>query len=299
MTAMNPTSRARLADLGLFYAAAIWGATFFLVKGALGAVDPVILVAYRFLIGGAILLGFNFATGRSIIAGWRKSLLLAVILWLLYVPQTIGLGITTASNSGFITGLFVAFVPIFLRTLFHQRPTLMEWIASIVALLGLWVLTGGMTTVNAGDALTLLAAVTYALHLLFSDKYMKEKLDPYVLVCQQFILVGLMSLATGLIFGLDFGVHSDGALWTIVFLALFPSLSAFVIQLLAQRIASPLRTSLIFSLEPLFAAVFAWTIGGETFVMRGAAGGLIISVALMLSGLPTPRWLARLAGHSV
>jgi drug/metabolite transporter (DMT)-like permease len=175
----------------------------------------------------------------------------------------------------------------------------MEWIASIVALLGLWVLTGGMTKVNAGDALTLMAAVTYALHLLFSDKFMKEKLDPYVLVCQQFLIVGLISIATGLIFGLDFGVHTTSALWTILFLSLFPTLSAFIIQLLAQRIASPLRTSLIFALEPLFAAIFAWTIGGETFVARGAVGGLVISVALMLSGLSTPLWVERLAGRRV
>ena len=95
------------------------------------------------------------------------------------------------------------------------------------------------------------------------------------------------------IFDLPFAVRSQTAMVTIIFLTLFPSLSAFVIQLLAQRIASPLRVSLIFALEPVFAAVFAWTLGGETFVMRRGAGGLLIACALMLSGLPTPRWLQR------
>jgi drug/metabolite transporter (DMT)-like permease len=203
----------------------------------------------------------------------------------LYIPQTIGLGITTASNSGFITGLFVAFVPIFLLTIFRRKPTVMEVIASIVALIGLWVLTGGMTKVNAGDILTLLAAMAYALHLLLADKYMKADIDPYVINCQQFLLVGIFGLITALIFDLPLTYGSTATLWTVIFLALFPTMSAFVIQLVAQKIASPIRVSLIFAFEPVFAGLFAWTLGGETFILRGAIGGLFIFIALILSGL--------------
>ncbi|GAB4324393.1 MAG: DMT family transporter [Candidatus Zixiibacteriota bacterium] len=289
--------RNRLADLGLFYAALVWGATFFLVKDALASVDPVVLVAYRFLSAGLILLVVLGVQGKPLLRDLGKGAWLAVILWLLYVPQTVGLGITTASNSGFITGLFVAFVPIFMSMIFHRQPTLMEWIASGISLIGLWILTGGMTDVNAGDVLTLLAAVTYALHLLYSDRYMKQGVDPFILVCQQFLIVGLLSLVSALVLDLDFTVHSTGAFWVIAFLSLVPTLSAFVIQLLAQKVASPLRASLIFALEPLFAAVFAWTIGGEQWALRGAVGGLVISIALMLSGLPTPAFISRFAGR--
>ena len=282
-----------LTDLGLLYAAAIWGSTFFLVKGALADVDPVVLVGYRFCLAGLLLGVYAVISGRDLGAHLGRGIYLGVILWLLYVPQTIGLGITTASNSGFITGLFVVFVPLFLRLIFKGRPTVMELAASGVALVGLWVLTGGLVEMNAGDLLTLVAAMTYALHLLYSDRFMKRGLDPYVICCQQFLVVGVLSVLAASVLNLPFAVRTNAALATIVFLALFPSLSAFVVQMLAQRIAPPLRVSLIFSLEPVFAAAFAWTLGGEAFVPRRAAGGLLIACALMLSGLPTPRFLRR------
>jgi drug/metabolite transporter (DMT)-like permease len=296
---MNPTvdkRRIKLAEVGLFYAAAIWGATFFMVKSALSGIDPVIMVGYRFLLAGGVLLVFLLAKKRDVLQDLKKSLFLSILLFALYIPQTLGLKYTTASNSGFITGLFVMFIPLFLKTIFKRNPTRMEVIASIVSLLGLWILTGGMHDVNTGDMLTLLAAVTYALHVLYSDKYMKAGIDPLVISCQQFLLVGLMSLLTGLIVGLPFEITTFQAGWTVVFLALLPTLSAFVIQMYAQRMISPLRVSLIFALEPVFAALFAWTLGGEEFVTRRALGGLLIFLALIISGLPTPeKWRARRA----
>lgn len=277
-----------MADAGLFYAAAIWGSTFFIVKGALSGIDPVIMVGYRFLLAGTIMLAFLLLTGRPLLKGIGRAAFLSVILYGLYISQTAGLEYTTASNSGFITGLFVFFTPLFMYTIFRKHPTRMEWLASIVSLAGLWVLTGGLTDINLGDLLTLIAAVTYALHVLYSDKYMKQGVDPFMISCQQFLLVGAMALLTGWLFDLDFQIYSSSSLWAVIFLALFPTLSAFVIQMLAQRFTSPLKVSLIFAFEPLFAAAFAWTLGGEHVIWHRAAGGLLIFLALVLSGLPTP-----------
>jgi drug/metabolite transporter (DMT)-like permease len=276
-----------LADLGLFYAAAIWGSTFFLVKSALSGIDPVVMVGYRFLIAGIILAVYLLARKQNLFLDIKKGLALAIILWLLYIPQTIGLKYTTASNSGFITGLFVAFVPLFMKTIFKRTPTISEIAASGVALIGLWILTGGLKEINIGDLLTLIAAMTYALHLLLSDKYMKQGIDPIRLACQQFLIVGLLSIASAIIFNLPFDVRTASALNITIFLALFPTMTAFVIQLLAQKITSPLRVSLIFALEPVFAGLFAWTLGGEQVQLHGVVGGLLIFAALILSGLPS------------
>jgi len=288
-TTVVPRRKMFMADLGLFYAAAIWGSTFFIVKGALDDIHPITLVAYRFLAAGIVLLGFLVWTRRPVFRDLGKAFILAIILYVLFVAQTIGLGITTASNSGFITGLFVVFVPLFMLTAFKRKPTLMEVIASGVSLIGLYILTGGLSVINAGDALTLLAAMTYALHLLFSDRYLKAGVDPYTVSCQQFILIGIFGLLTAFIFNLPFTVGTAKAGWTVIFLALFPTLSAFLIQMLAQKIVSPLRVSLIFALEPVFAGLFAWTLGGETFVLQGAIGGLFICAGLVISGLPSRR----------
>jgi drug/metabolite transporter (DMT)-like permease len=292
MVSVHPRTQRLLADTGLFYAAAIWGSTFFMVKDALSGIDPVIMVAYRFLLAGLIMIGLVLLTGRSLFKGLGQGAFLAVILWLLYVPQTVGLKFTTASNSGFITGLFVIFVPIFMRTLFRKRPTVMEWVAAAIALGGLWILTGGMKEINPGDMLTLAAAITYALHVLYADRFLKAGADPVVISCQQFVFVGLLSLVTGLVLDLDLVVHTSKAAWTILFLALFPSLTAFVIQAWAQKITTPVKVSLIFAFEPVFAGLFAWTLGGEHFETHSGLGGLCIFAALIVSGMPTP-WRRR------
>jgi len=285
-----PSAKARvMADLGLFWSAAIWGSTFFIVKGALENIDPIILVGYRFMLAGLILLIYVLASGRSLRHHWGPAAFLSIVLWLLYIPQTIGLEYTTASNSGFITGLFVAFVPLFMWAIFRKRPGRIDIMATLIALAGLWILTGGMHDVNRGDMLTLLAAVTYALHILFVDKYLKQGADPFVLTCQQFLLVGAFSLVAGLVLDLPFEVSSTDVIWVVLFLAIFPTFTAFLIQVLAQRITAPFKVSLIFSLEPVFAALFAWTLGGEDFVTHRALGGLLIFSALVISSFGSAR----------
>lgn len=286
MNSSHSPAQTRWADAGLLYAAFVWGATFVVVKDALAAVHPVALVAWRFLLAGANLALFLLVRRQPLLAGWPRGLWLGVILWVLYITQTAGLVITTASNSGFITGLFVAFVPLFLWCPFRRTPTRYELLAAGIALVGLAILTGGLHDINAGDALTLIGAVMYALHLLYTDKYVRSGSDPWILVTQQFLVVGGLSAATGLLIDLPFGVATRGALWAIILLAIFPSLTAYAIQVHAQKIASPLRVTLIFALEPVFAALVAWTYGGESLIAHRAAGGLLIVLALIVSGIP-------------
>lgn len=279
-------SKKRLADVGLLYAAAIWGSTFFIVKAALEYINPVILVGYRFLIAAGLVALICHFTGRKLFKGFSRGMILGVFIWMLYIPQTIGLGITTASNSGFITGLFVAFVPIFSFLLFKKTPSMIAIIATLISLSGLWILTGGMTDINRGDMLTLIAAITYAIHILFVDKFLEQGYDPYILSFQQFLFVGIASLVTGAFLRLPFSWGPASTGWIVLFLAIFPGFSAFLIQVVAQKFTSPIRVSLIFAFEPVFAAVFAWTFGGEKIIFQRAMGGLLIFVAMLISGLP-------------
>lgn len=285
---MNLSLRRRklFADLGLLYSAAIWGATFFIVKDSLAGIDPIVMVGYRFLIAAMVLAVGLVWSGKSLTANWRPSLFLGVILWGLYASQTVGLKYTTASNSGFITGMFVAFVPLFMLLMNRKALNLWQLPAVLVSLGGLWLLTGGLHDINRGDSLTLISAMTYAGHLLYVDRYVKRGLDPYIMSFQQFLFVGAFSLLTAVVFGLPFSITTTGTFGRVLFLAFFPTLTAFVIQLLAQKIVLPVRVALILALEPVFAAIFAWTLGGEVFILRRALGGLLIVIAMILSELP-------------
>jgi drug/metabolite transporter (DMT)-like permease len=273
-----------LSELGLVYCAAVWGATFFMVKDALSGVDPVAMVAHRFLLS-ALLLAPWALTRPARFKHLKESFILAVLLVLLYISQTIGLGYTTASNSGFITGLFVIFVPLFLLLFFGKPPTPVQWGASLLALAGLWLLTGGIRSANFGDAITLIAAATYAGHLLATDKYVRADADVLVLAFHQFWMTGVLAALSVIATGRSFAVSGNSAKSTIVFLAIVPTLSAFFIQMKAQKTVPPVKVSLIFSLEPVFAALFAWTLGGEHFAPARAAGGALIVAAMMAGEL--------------
>lgn len=278
-----------LAQAGLLYSAAIWGSTFFLVKNALNHISPLALIAYRFLIAAFLMFIFLKVMKKKVFRDLGKGFVLGIILWMIYFPQTLGLKFTTASNSGFITGLFILFVPIAGWFLFRRIPEINKIISVVLALAGLWILTGGPGKINYGDTLTLLTAVAYALHILYVGKYMANGADPYILTFQQFFFVGMFSLTGALLTGGGLKWSSDSVWWIIVFLAVFPTMSAFLIQMVSQRFTSPLKVAIIFSMEPVFAAIFAWTIGGEEFALHRGIGGLIIVAAILISEIPVRR----------
>jgi drug/metabolite transporter (DMT)-like permease len=283
--AHRTSTRSALSNLGLFYAAGIWGLTFVIIKSGLSDIAPLTMLSYRFLIAGGLLLVYCILTRKRITDNIRSALFMSVMLWAIHGLQTLGLGLTTASNSGFITGLFVAFVPLFMVLIFRKRPGPLELLASVISVCGLWVLTGGLKDLNAGDMLTFGCAMAYALHVLYSDKYMKQGFDPLLFSCQQFIMTGFISLILAGILGSSLTLISLKAGLTVLFLAVLPTLSAFVIQMYSQRIVSPVRVSLIFATQPVFAVFFALTVGGELFVIHRMIGGGLICLALVISAI--------------
>jgi len=278
----NPR-KSLLSDLGLLYASAIWGSTFILVKNVLGDINPVTMVAYRFLIAAVLMGAVLRLQGKALFQNFSSGAVLGLTLALLYVPQTIGLRYTSAANSAFITGLFIIFVPLLSLTILKQKPRRAQWLAVIVSLCGLWLLTGGLREVNLGDLITLSAAFTFALHIMLGDQFIKSGKDAYQLTFQQFLAAGAASLLTAVVFNQSLSVESPQALWVVIFLAVFPSLSGFLIQLKAQERTSPIKVSLIFAMEPVFAGIFAWSFGGEIFTPQYALGGSLIFLAMVIS----------------
>lgn len=273
-------TRARWLEAGLVYCAFVWGTTFVLVKDVIGTVAPASLVGWRFVLSAACLLPWVLRRPR-LGAHLREGLILGAILLVLYLTQTAGLAFTSASNSGFITGLFVLFTPLFLFLFLRRPPTAGQWAATVLAVAGLWLLTGGPGGFNRGDALTLLAAMAYAAHLLATDAYVNTDVDPTLLAFHQFWVCGVGAFLVAASQAVPLGVPSGRGWAAVWFLALVPNLSAFLIQMAAQKSVPPLKVSLIFSLEPVFAALVAWTWGGEVLTPAKAGGGALIVAAMM------------------
>ncbi|TCO54105.1 DMT family transporter [Actinocrispum wychmicini] len=280
--------------ISLGYCALVWGATFYIVKAAIADVDPVTMVAYRFLLAALLLLPVVLLPRiRSSLwdaRAFRSGAILGAFLGTSYLTQTLGLKYTSAANSGFITGLFVIFVPLFLMIFLRRPLAAAQWAACGVAVAGLWLLTSGGVGVNIGDALTVLTAMAYAAQVLAADRFARtDGASPLVLAFHQFWIIGVGSLALSLLLGRPLDVGTNQALWAILLLTLLPTLSAFVIQIFAQRHVSAMTTTMIFMLEPVFAALFAWTAGGERFSALPAAGGALIVAAMVWTERARPK----------
>lgn len=282
---MRSKARELAASLSLVYCAAVWGSTFIMVKRLIDDVDPLSLVAIRFAMASVLLLPYLIAKRVAILASLKAGGVLGILMAGMYIPQTLGLGSTSAANSAFITGLFIVFVPIFQLAFFKVRPRAFKLAAIALATAGLFVLTGGIRQAKAGDLITLGTALAYALHVILGDRYAKARQDPVALCFTQFVVCSLAAFALALPLGMRVSLR-PAPLGVLAFLAIFPTVSAFVIQLAAQRWTSPVKVAAIFSLEPVFAAIFAWTLGGEEFSARSALGGLMIVMGMLLAELP-------------
>ena len=155
---MSETSLRRLSELALIGIASVWGLTFVMVQDAIRELPTMAFLAYRFIPAALIVAAIFLKRLRALpAAGWRAGLLMGVFLTGGYIFQTLGLEETTASNTGFITGLFVVLTPVLGAVFLRQRIPVVAWAAAGVAMVGLWLLSGAGTDFNfRGDGLVLL-----------------------------------------------------------------------------------------------------------------------------------------------
>lgn len=283
-----------LADASLLLATVIWGTTFIIVKLIVDDVNPVAVNAWRFLIAAVVMWLVLRFKRLPVLENWRYGLVLGVILWVIFHTQTIGLKYTSATNAALLTGLFVLFTPLLGRILFKHRFGVARVLACIVAMIGLWLLTGGLKDFNVGDLLNIVTALAVAFQILYVDRYAKRIENRLALNFQQLAIVSALSFLSALIFDDSLTVLQNDAWLVLGYLAVFATVLTLSIQLVAQRYTSPLKTTLIFSLEPVFAALFAWWWGGEVLTPVKMMGGVLIILATACSELPVNVWLVRL-----
>ncbi|MBZ5564480.1 MAG: DMT family transporter [Acidobacteriia bacterium] len=257
----------------------IWGSTFVIVKGALADASPLPFLAVRFSLAGLLLWA---AMGRNGIA--RKALapggVLGVFLFLGYLFQTWGLTMTTPSKSAFITGFSIILVPL-LMLFAGTRMRSANILGALLGLLGLYflVLPSGLAMVNRGDTLTLMGAVSFAVHIVLVGKYTRRHSFQH-LVPVQILVVGLLA-AIGLPLFPSFELHWTGRLIAaLVVTAVLATGFAFTVQNWAQQYTPPAHTAVIFALEPVFAALSSWAVVGERL-----GGKVLLGSGLILCGM--------------
>ena len=270
-----------LAAGALLGITAMWGSTFFLIRDLLDRVPILDFLAVRFAIASVALLVVAPRAVAPLSPAARRG---AVVLGLLYgvaqILQTAGLAHTAASVSGFITGMYVVLTPVFAAVLLRTRITAMTWGAVLLATAGLAVLTLNGLSVGYGEAITLVAAMLYALHIVGLGAWSTPH-EALGMSIVQLVVITLVCLAATAPDGIV--LPSNPRDWlSVVYMALFAGALALVGQTWAQAHLPPTRSAIIMSMEPVFAALFAVLLGGESFTLRMATGGLLVLAAMLV-----------------
>ena len=266
-----------------------------MVQDAVELVPVTTFLAYRF-VPAALLVGVIFRKHlRALGAGGLKSgSLMGLFLTAGYLFQTFGLQLTTASNAGFITGLFVVLTPLFGALLFRQSAGPPAWAAAGLSMVGLYLLSGaGAERAQlAGDAMVFLCACSFALHILVTDQAL-DKHHYGALLAVQLGFTGLVTLILA-IGRQDLVVPRSATVWSaLAVTSLLASALGFFVQTYAQRHASPARTALILTSEPVFAGLFAYLLQGETLTLLSWVGAALIMVAIVTVEMVPQLRLAR------
>ncbi|MGZ4031102.1 MAG: DMT family transporter, partial [Tumebacillaceae bacterium] len=271
-----------------------WGATFVLVKEAINTMPPFTFLGVRFLIGALLLALFMLLFNRSSLKNlnkeiWIAGTILGFTLFLGYAFQTFGLQYTSASKSGFITGLSVVMVPFMSLWLLRHRLKRNAMFGVAVATVGLGLLSLNKNLdVNFGDVLTFLCAVSFGLQIVLVGRY-APKFQAFPLAMIQILTCGLFNLIGAVLFE-DYTTAfspavllNSSVLSALLICSVIATAVAFVAQNQFQKFTTPTRTALIFATEPVFAAVIGYFWANDHLTLAQIIGCLCILAGMLIA----------------
>lgn len=276
-----------LSSVGMLVTTAIWGFAFVVVKDAVDDVPPVYMMAFRFTIASA---GLALLTAGRLKRLDGSTLLhgaiIGVCLFLAYLLQTIGIQYTTAGKNAFLTAVYVIFVPLIHWGLSRRFPGLHIIVASVMALAGIALLTlQEDLTVGKGDVMTLFCGVFFALQIIFIARYN---------AAEDAILLTVLQLATAAVLSWLCAPFLDGpvplraleerrVLLSILYLGLFSTLLAFLLQNICQKYTPTSVAAIFLSLEAFFGMLFSWIFLKETLTINMILGCVLLFIAIILA----------------
>jgi drug/metabolite transporter (DMT)-like permease len=276
------------ADLMLLLTAAIWGSAFVAQRVGMNHVGPLTFNGIRFALGALVLVPImGWRNGRnpeiegtffSLIQG---GLIAGVVLFAGATLQQIGLVYTTAGKAGFITGLYVIFVPIF-GFFWGLRLGVGGWLGASLAVSGLYLLSVTESfTLAPGDLWVLLGAIFWAVHVLILSR-LSPRLDTIKLACAQFTVCAFLSLIGAALTETVTLEGLKGAAIPILYGGILSVGTAYTLQVVAQKDAPAIHAAIILSLEAVFSAIFGWLILGEVMNDRGVAGCVLMLMGMLI-----------------
>ena len=278
---LTQKTKESLSVAGLIYCALLLGTHYVITKQLTQTTDAVVLTGYRFLIAAIPLFVYLLFIRKNPFKKMKPGLILGFFLGLAFISIAEGVRYTSASNAGFISGIFIIFVPIFSFLFFRKKSKLYYLWVLALSLLGFYFLTGQMHDITVGDLLILASAIFTAAHLVLMGHYAKQDLDARVLCFQQFFVVFVLSFAFALVTHTSMAAPTDQVAPLLV-LGLAATLSVFFVQMISLRYASEITAALTLAIRPVFAAIFAVAWAGESITVLQMIGGSLLIGAMVV-----------------
>jgi drug/metabolite transporter (DMT)-like permease len=284
---MKDTTIRLLAGAGMLLATILWGGGFVAVKDSLEVVPPIYMLAFRFTLAAAAMCAVFFKKLKQITRTMAlHGMLLSVFLFAAYAFQTIGCVYTTAGKNAFLTTIYVIFVPIILWVLTRSSPSIYVFIAAALAVLGIGLLSlQEDLSMNIGDVLTLICGFWYAIHIVFIARFTRTE-DPILLAVLQIMFAALLSWIFAPLYDGAFPVEAVTTVkpvLSLLYLAIFSTMIAFILQNVCQKYTSPSAAALLLSMESVFGALASAIFLGEVMTMRMIFGCGLLFCAILLA----------------
>lgn len=276
--------RKYIGELGLAVVAIIWGSGFVASAVSLEHFTPYQILAIRFLIGIILLSIVFFKKLKNIKKSTIiKGAIIGVFLYLAFALQTVGLVYTTPSKNAFITAVNVVIVPFIAFFIFKRKMDKFELFGALLAIVGIGVLSlklsGG---VNFGDFLTLLCAVAFAFHIIYTAKFVKNE-DPVLLTVVQMAAATVLGFIVVLFKGETNFVSNFEGVSAVLYLGIISTTIAFLLQTVAQKYTTETKAAIILSTEAFWGMVFSIIILSEVLTGKMVIGATLILAAIIIS----------------
>lgn len=270
-------------ELALFFTAIFWGLGFVFMDIALDELNTFSILTIRFL--GSALIIFALAY-KAIIRAKKQDVIngaiLGVFLFLAFAFQTYGLVFTSASRNAFLTAANVVMVPLIMFLVYKQKITNNIKLGSVLMFLGIGFVSGfGTTGFNIGDALTLICALFFALHIIFISKFLNDK-NLYVIVCMQMLVAGLISLFLGLITSSLSFAGAGNISFALFYVVVVSTCLTFFLQNYGLSKVDSSKGAIILSTEALFGTLGSIVILGETISAMTLIGFVLMFIGIIV-----------------